>query len=542
LSQQSEGARETAAQMLSTAALAAAKLVAFGLLYYAAGRIGRRVDQMGENARVFWPQAGVALAGMLILGVRYWPAVFCSSLVTSRLADLPHPLPVGFAVANALGPAVGVFMLRRFGRFEMSLSRVHDIFAFILYGAVVAAFVNASVATGVFLYRAPNYAGQATDLWFLRCVSNAISILLVTPAFLTWRRMPGSGWPLLRIGELALLVSVIVTVCATVFMEHSLAGELSYPLSYAPFPFMIWAALRFGPRGATTATLLISALAVYGASKGAGPVGADSPQTNRLLMLELYLAVVALTGLFLAAATAERRTAEKEALESREQLRALSNRLQAAREEERTLIAREIHDELGQQLTGLKMAAASLRRKLPPDRGDLEQRCDELAALADDGVKAVRKIATDLRPGILDDLGIVASMQWLTGEFERRSGVPAAFECNRDDFALDTQRSTALFRILQEALTNVARHANATAVNVKLHLGGECAALTVEDDGVGIDGGAQREASTLGIVGMRERAELLGGTLAVDRRPDGGGTRVLASIPTTGKPPPEGAC
>ena len=529
--------RKRATDLVVTVLVAAAKLALFGLLYYATGTIGRQVDKVGENARVFWPQAGVALAGLLVLGIRYWPAIFAASMLALLRADLPdplpHPLPVGFALANTLGPVTGAFMLRRFGRFNMSLARIEDVSAFILRGAAIAAFVNATVATGIFLRTAPNYAGQAVDLWFLRWLSNAISILLVAPALLTWRRMPGSRWPLIRVGELALLVSVIVSVCVTVFTTRPALGLLNYPLSYAPFPFIIWAALRFGPRGAATSTLLISGLAVFGASEGAGPFAGDPAPSNGLLMLELYLAVVALTGLFLAAATAERRSAEREALESREQLRALTNRLQAAREEERTLIAREIHDELGQQLTGVKMAASSLRRKLPAGRDDLSGRCDELIALADDSVKTVRRIATDLRPGILDDLGIVASMQWLTDEFERRTGIAASFECNRDDYALDSHRSTALFRILQEALTNVTRHANAASVNVKLDIGGESALLTVDDDGVGIRGNPAGDSGSLGIVGMRERAELLGGKLVVEPGPGTAGTRVLAQLPVS---------
>ena len=540
LPKDTDNPRKSAMDLIVTALGAVAKMAAFSLLYYATGRIGREVDQVGENARVFWPQAGVALAGLLVFGIRYWPAVFAASMFASLRAGLQHPLPVGFALANTLGPVTGAFMVRRFGPFNPSLSRVRDVSVFILQGAAVAAFVNASVATAVFLHTAPGYAAQSMDLWSLRWLSNGISILLVAPAILTWRRMPGRHWPLIRVGELTLLGSLIVTVCVSVFTNQSALGLLNYPLSYAPFPFIIWAALRFGPRGAATSTLLISCLAVFGASEGAGPFARNAAPENGLLMLELYLAVVCLTGLFLAAATAQRRTAECEALESRAQLRALTSRLQAAREEERTLIAREIHDELGQQLTGIKMAASSLRRKIPAGRDDLVQRCDALTALADDSVKTVRRIATDLRPGILDDLGIVASMQWLADEFGRRSGVPASFECNHDDYALDTQRSTALFRILQEALTNVARHANAATVTVKLHLDGNSAALTVDDDGVGIAPGRGGSPGSLGVVGMRERAELLGGKLAVGPRADAGGTRVSAMLPLPPTPAPGG--
>ena len=191
--------------------------------------------------------------------------------------------------------------------------------------------------------------------------------------------------------------------------------------------------------------------------------------------------------MFLAAAIAERHAAEALLLASREELRALAVRLQSAREEERARIAREIHDELGQQLTGLKMDVHALMRRMPaeapPEAGE---RARILADAADEAVRTVRRISTSLRPGILDDLGVVAAMQWLAQDFEARSGIPVRFSAEADKLRMETEQGTALFRILQEALTNVARHARADTAEVSLRLRGDRLVLEVVDDGVGI--------------------------------------------------------
>jgi len=149
-----------------------------------------------------------------------------------------------------------------------------------------------------------------------------------------------------------------------------------------------------------------------------------------------------------------------------EQLRALAARLQNAREEERARVAREIHDELGQALTAIKLDLASLIAELPPDRKPKPERAESIVKLADEAIRSVRRISTQLRPGVLDDLGLVAALEWAAEEFETRTRIKCRLDLPQDDLAIDRDRATALFRIFQETLTNVARHADATEVNL----------------------------------------------------------------------------
>jgi signal transduction histidine kinase len=227
----------------------------------------------------------------------------------------------------------------------------------------------------------------------------------------------------------------------------------------------------------------------------------------------------------------ERKLADKKLQNSFEQLRALAARLQSVREEERARVAREIHDELGQAMTAIKMDLTALIREIPADRKEPSKRIERILKLVDGTIQAVRRIATELRPGILDDLGLAAAVEWAAQEFQARTGITCHLMLPHSDISLDAERATALFRIFQETLTNVARHANATEVDVTLAGGNGDLGLEVHDNGKGISKEELSDGQSLGILGMRERALLLGGELTISGAP-GKGTTVKVRIPS----------
>ena len=223
----------------------------------------------------------------------------------------------------------------------------------------------------------------------------------------------------------------------------------------------------------------------------------------------------------------ETRRAEEQLRASRAALRSLATRQQDIREDERTRIAREIHDSLGQALTALKLhlaAAQDAARNAAPALGG---RLAETAAMVDDLVKMVRRIATELRPPILDQLGLPAALEWLAQDFSRRTSIRCTTTIGLTEGAISQELATALFRIVQEGLTNISRHADASQVNISLGLKSLCVTLEIVDDGRGITEAATSGPGSLGILGMRERAAALGGVLEVAPR-EGGGTRVTA--------------
>jgi signal transduction histidine kinase len=226
----------------------------------------------------------------------------------------------------------------------------------------------------------------------------------------------------------------------------------------------------------------------------------------------------------------DRKQAEDALRCSLEELRALAARLQSVREEERTRVAREIHDELGQALTGIKLESASLIRELAGVAKQQSNRAEFIAKLADETIHAVRRIATELRPGILDDMGLAAAVEWVAEEFQARTGTKVQLTLPEVDLTIGRECATALFRILQEILTNVARHANATQVNVRLVKEQGSLILEVHDNGKGVSKEELSAGRSLGILGMRERALLLGGKLAISGAP-AFGTTVTVRIP-----------
>jgi signal transduction histidine kinase len=226
----------------------------------------------------------------------------------------------------------------------------------------------------------------------------------------------------------------------------------------------------------------------------------------------------------------EHRQLQEDLVRSREELRQLSAHLQTAREQERARIAREIHDELGGNLTGLKMDVARLRRLASQlDREWLEQ-SDKISAAIDRTVETVRRIATELRPAILDDFGLVAAIEWQLREFEQRSGIACSLTSEVTAVDLPPEGATAVFRVFQETLTNVARHAQATRVDVLLSQYPEHLVLEVRDNGRGIQASDLTQARSFGLMSMRERVRILDGNLAISGQA-GHGTTVQVKIP-----------
>jgi PAS domain S-box-containing protein len=225
----------------------------------------------------------------------------------------------------------------------------------------------------------------------------------------------------------------------------------------------------------------------------------------------------------------QRRRADAELHEMNRQLRALSASLQNVREQERKRISAELHDELGQQLTGLKLDLVWLAGRAKEGRPATADQIDAMRQLLDTAISSVRRIAADLRPLILGDLGFGEAVTWHTAEFAKRSGLAITMELPGAEHVTDDARATALFRIVQESLTNIARHAGASEVQIRLALEGEQLVLTVRDDGTGIAESHGR-TSGIGLVSMRERATALGGHLRIASIP-GRGTTIEVALP-----------
>lgn len=224
----------------------------------------------------------------------------------------------------------------------------------------------------------------------------------------------------------------------------------------------------------------------------------------------------------------ELRKAENEISASHKHLRELTNHLQQVREDERKYIAREIHDELGQLITGLKLDISIARKKIEKTMPEMAEKLNETIELTDRIVKTVRRISTELRPPILDDVGLAAAIEWESKEFTKRTGIKCTFSDKKQGVQLAIDKKSNLFRIFQESLTNVMRHSNATEVKVLLELRKDKMALCIEDNGKGF--AITKQSKTLGLLGMRERSIELGGIYNIESQP-GKGTKICVEIP-----------
>ena len=243
------------------------------------------------------------------------------------------------------------------------------------------------------------------------------------------------------------------------------------------------------------------------------------------------LAVFSIEGSTLSWLIVSRRQIGDQVRESREELRALSTHLQSMIEGERGRIAREIHDELGQELTGLKFDISWIRQRAIEKLGDVEvEKLNNTLTSIDCAIRSVRRIATELRPPVLDTLGLTAAIEWQAKDFEARTGIKCQLKSMAEDIALDPDGSTAVFRIFQEALTNVRRHAAATTVSIRLERTNDHLLLRIEDDGKGIDATRTPGGPSLGILGIQERVRLLNGEISIIGEP-GRGTVVKVDIP-----------
>lgn len=233
----------------------------------------------------------------------------------------------------------------------------------------------------------------------------------------------------------------------------------------------------------------------------------------------------------------ESRRAQEEIRNSRQRLRELAAQLETAREEERKHIAREVHDELGQVLTALRMDVSLLRLRFGALDPQLADKVQDMKALVDRGIQGVRNVATNLRPAALD-MGLIAALEWLCSESAGRINVPCALHMSQDEFDLDEARAVVVFRIVQESITNIARYAQASQVQVRLEQNGPELRVTVQDDGQGFDPVQADGKKSFGLLGMRERALALGGRLDIQSAPQQG-TTIALTIPLHTQPTQE---
>ena len=486
------------------------EVLALAITYYGAAQLGFELEFAGPVAAIVWLPAGVAIAFLYLGGVRLWPGVLVGDLLVNDYSALPIGTAVGQTFGNLLEVLVATLLMRRLIPGGAPLASVGSLARMVMAMAAGAA-VSATV--GALTSRLGGVIDMAAvpNVWRTWWLGDFAGALVVVPVALAWYRPLPRRWPPGRAVEGALMVVAVAGASELAFRSNE-------PVAYLVFPTLIWAALRFGERGATLAVTIAVGYAVWNTTHNEGPFAFRSI-THSVLATQLYLAVAALSTLFLVAVVTEREAFARRLAASR-------LRLVEATDTERRRLGRNLHDGAQQRLTALAVRlglAAEDARSIPEQGAPLLEEAGAEVTLA---IEELRQIAHGIHPVALN-LGLAAAIKSVAD----RSSVPFAIRDLPAERLDDTAEATAYY-ILAEAATNAQRYAQASLITVRATWALQVLRIEILDDGIG----GAHETPGCGLDGLRNRVEALGGTFELDSRA-GHGTRVAAAIPAVAAVP-----
>lgn len=285
------------------------RTLALAFIYFAGAKLGLSMAVVAPQVTTVWPPTGIALAAILLLGLRAWPGIALGAFLANVTANEPVATAAGIAAGNTLEAVAGSWLLRRAG-FEPSLKRLSDVLTLVWWGALVSTAVSATIGVSSLCLGGMQRWSAFGALWSTWWIGDVMGDLIVAPLLLVWASPPRSHWTTRGIAEAAGLVGGLVGLTLVVFAGELGTAVARYPLQYTVFPFIIWAGLRFGQRGTTTVAFVASALAIWSTFNGFGPFVMGTWHESRA-MLQLFMAIAAVTGLLLCAAITERNAARE---------------------------------------------------------------------------------------------------------------------------------------------------------------------------------------------------------------------------------------
>jgi signal transduction histidine kinase len=478
-------------------------------LYYAAAQIGYELKFSGAVAAIVWLPVGVGISFLYLGGLRLWPGVLAGDLIANQYQALPVGSGFGQSIGNVLEIVIAAALLRRLvkGNPLESVAGVCGVLIAICVGTAESATV------GPFSLRLGGVitTGDLPHVWHTWWLGDTAGALVVVPFALAWWRPLRVNWEPARVVEATILMLAIV-----VLTELALRNDR--PLSYIVFPALIWAALRFGPRGATLAVAFAAGFTLWKTAHHAGPFVVSSlPRST--LSTQLYVAVASVSTMFLAAVVSEREAFARGLASSRARLVGVADR-------ERRRLEQNLHD--GAQLTltllagQLAVAKADARRA--PENGAARLEAAENEVLV--AIDQLRELAHGIHPTVLTDLGLAEAIRSFT------AASPVTIELlELPADRVGTVAEATAYYVIAEAVTNAQRHARAGAISIRAGRLDGALRVEVADNGVG---GADPGGS--GLQGLRDRVEAVGGDFDVATAA-GRGTRVRAVVPVDALPP-----
>jgi signal transduction histidine kinase len=497
--------------------------------YYGAAKLGQTLRYTASVSAI-WPPVGLGIAALYLWGLRLWPGILLGETIVNGELLLEHsPLPFGSVLGQQAGNMaeviVGAILLRRLIGPRAGLDRVDQVGGMLL-AVVAATAISATVGTVSMLAGGVIHTPAIPTFWRTWWLGDTSGALVVLPLLLTWAPDPLAAWRRLRTWEGALMITTVAVLGA-------FAISTNEPVTYMVFPALVWAAFRFGPAGATLSIAIAAGVAIGVTANDVGPFY-KQPIDHKTLSTQAYIAVAALTTLFLSAMVSERERSSQELADARrhEGEQAL---------EERHRIARDLHDSISQTLfsTALHTRAAekALQREGEHAR-TLEQELSAIGGLTKDAQSEMRNLIFELGRDPVEN-GLVAALSAHASRLSERDGVAIEVRGPRQRLGLSRRAEVQLFAIGREALANVIKHAGARRAAVTVETRPGRVLVQVSDDGAGFDP-AERHPGHFGLESMRSRAAEIDGRLTITSAP-GRGTVVRVEAPTEADGPLNGA-
>jgi len=518
--------------------------------YFFCGKLGLKLAFVNASATAVWPATGLAIASLILLGLRAWPVITIGAFLVNITTTGFLISSLGISIGNTLEAVVGAYLVMRFAGGRNAFVRASDTFRFVFFAGGLATAISATIGVLTLALTGNAQWADFWPIWLTWWLGDASGAILVVPLVIIWTRKWPVEWSLRRIAEAALLLCGVLFVAVIIFTGFPFPRR--YPLQFLFIPFLLWVSYRFSLRETVTTISAISGLALWATLHGLGPfaaTGATAPNTS-LLLLQGFIGVVSIATLGMAALAHERQQAQaalenargtlevdvrektKELSDTLARVRKLSLELMRVRDEERRRLSRDLHDGVSQDLVGLLLALNQLAAKLPTG-GWTAKTTAECLAVTQKVLISLRTLSYLLHPPLLDETGLLDATRWYANGLAERAGLAVTIDGNPDAQRLPIEIETVAFRIIQEALTNVHRHSGSLTASVRIAVNPTEVQVEVGDHGKGLPQDVvEGKRSGVGLASMRERVSEFGGRFEINSGP--GGTRITASIPLNG--------
>jgi signal transduction histidine kinase len=535
-----------------------------GTAYYLGAKTGFALTFQPHPVSTLWPPNSILFAALLLSRKRSWwfllLAAFPAHLLVQLSADIPTTMILCWFVSNCTEALIGASLLRYLTKAEVCFDNTRHVSMFIL-ASFVAPFLSSFLDAAFVMF---NQFGVSSywAVFRMRVSSNILASLTLVPLILIWRHVElfslrSTTWK--RYFEAGLLGTGFLVTGLVSIISRSAGRNTRPALVYLPLPLLLWAAIRFGPRGSSAALVIVTVFEIWGAIHGLGPFATESAEMNAL-SVQLFLILASMPLMFLAALIKEREAAQEatsqkeeclrlalngaqqssQALidsqerlkESHHHVRKLLGRVIDIQESERRRISRELHDDLNQKIATLSLGISRLKRKLPMKDEQLVGELDQLRETANGLTNEVRRLSHQLHPAVLEHLGLVTALQSYIDSFTDEEEIDVQFIAEIGDERISFQTSICLYRVAVEALRNVSRHSGGKSAVISLRRHNDVLELQVSDAGKGFDVDSFKQGGGLGLISIEERLRLVQGSCEIQSTRDGG-TTLVARVPLT---------